>query len=35
VGASSQVSVTSGRSVYGVANAVGNTASYYVSRPTH
>jgi hypothetical protein len=35
IGATSQVSVTSGRSVYGVANAVGNTASYYVSRPSY
>lgn len=33
VGARSTTSVTSARSVNGVATAVGNTASYYVSRP--
>jgi hypothetical protein len=33
VNAESHVSVNSGRSVRGVATAVGNTASYYVSRP--
>jgi hypothetical protein len=33
VNAESHVSVNSGRTVRGVATAVGNTASYYVSRP--
>ncbi|MDP3175180.1 MAG: holdfast anchor protein HfaD [Phenylobacterium sp.] len=33
VGAQSSTSVTSARTVTGVANAIGNTASYYVSRP--
>ncbi|WP_162244308.1 MULTISPECIES: holdfast anchor protein HfaD [unclassified Phenylobacterium] len=34
VGAQSVVNVTSGRSARGVANAVGNSATYYVSRPS-
>ncbi len=33
VGSTSTASVTSGRSINGVATAVGNTASYYVSLP--
>lgn len=34
VGAQSVVNVTSGRSARGAANAVGNSATYYVSRPS-
>jgi len=34
VRAESRTTVTSARSVVGVANAVGNTASYYVTRPS-
>ena len=34
VGAQSVVNVQSGRSVRGVASAVGNSATYYVSRPS-
>jgi hypothetical protein len=33
VGATSTLSIASGRSANGVATAIGNTASYYVSRP--
>ncbi|MDO8379989.1 holdfast anchor protein HfaD [Phenylobacterium sp.] len=33
VGATATATMTTGRSVSGVANAVGNTATYYVSRP--
>jgi len=35
VGATATTSVGSARSVNGVASAVGNSASYYVSRPSH
>lgn len=33
VGATATATQTSGRSISGVANAVGNTATYYISRP--
>ncbi len=33
VGATATATLTTGRSISGVANAVGNTATYYVSRP--
>ena len=34
IGAAATASLTAGRSISGVANAVGNTATYYVSRPS-
>lgn len=33
IGATATATLTTGRSISGVANAVGNTATYYVSRP--